>query len=346
MCRQPLPPGGTRERIVTTRVWVAVDAGGSSTRCVVVTADGSCIGYARAGGANPISRGMPTAIAVVRQCIAAALEDADRPASAVHGVVVAMAGLGLETPLQQSVAESLRSDGIIADVHVESDAVAAFEAGTHRTSGYVLISGTGAAALRIEDGGVAATADGLGWLLGDVGSGFWIGQRVATAALEELDGRGPTTALTQKVLDHFGIDEDRRRQRDESRRLVSATDLLVRVYGGPAISLAELARFAFDDVDDEASRGILAEAAAGLATTLSAVMAPSLPGPVVVTGGVLAGQPRLRRGVVDAMALRGHEVELERVPDGLAGAVTIGLRRAGVVIDASRHAHIRESLRR
>ena len=48
---------------------------------------------------------------------------------------------------------------------------------------------------------MSSVRDGLGWLLGDDGSGFWIGHRVARAVAAELDGRGPSTSLTGRVLD-------------------------------------------------------------------------------------------------------------------------------------------------
>lgn len=280
----------------------------------------------------------------IAQSVSIALRSAGRPASSVRGAVVAMAGLGLDVPLQPTVAESLGALGICADVRVESDAVAAFESGTHETSGYVVISGTGAAALRVDGGAVAAVADGLGWLIGDAGSGFWIGRNVALAAANELDGRGPATALTPLVLAHFDIDPDPSRQRHEGERPAALTELVLAVYRSPAISLARLASLAFDAADDAVSRAIVAESAEALATTLSAVMAPSMLGPVVATGGVLAGQRRLRAAVEEAMERCGYPVELQSVPDGLAGAVTIALRHAGIVVDARMHAHVRQRL--
>jgi N-acetylglucosamine kinase-like BadF-type ATPase len=42
-------------------------------------------------------------------------------------------------------------------------------------------------------------------MIGDEGSGYWIGRQALAAAVREVDGRGPRTALTEDVLAHFGV---------------------------------------------------------------------------------------------------------------------------------------------
>jgi N-acetylglucosamine kinase-like BadF-type ATPase len=321
--------------------FLAIDAGGTSTRSVVVAADGSCLGYGRAGGGNPISRGLDAAMDAVRQSSAVAIAMAGVRADRIAGAVIAMAGMGIDAPLDGPVAEAMRQLGISSDVHMESDVLAAFESGTTDPSGYVLLAGTGAAALRIEDRGVTGTVDGLGWLIGDVGSGVWIGRRVVMAAAEHLDRRGPTTALTPLLLDAMGIDTAL--QLDDSGRPAALTDMLVAVYRDLPIQLARFAQLAFI-TDDPVAERIVAEAGDALASTLWAVMAPDLDGPVVATGGVLAGQPRLRQSVVDGMADRGRSVQLDVVLDGLAGAAVLALRHAGLRVDVHVHDRVRRTL--
>jgi N-acetylglucosamine kinase-like BadF-type ATPase len=41
-------------------------------------------------------------------------------------------------------------------------------------------------------------------MIGDEGSGYWIGRQALSAVVREVDGRGPRTALTEDVLAHFG----------------------------------------------------------------------------------------------------------------------------------------------
>lgn len=73
-------------------------------------------------------------------------------------------------------------------------------------SGILLLAGSGAACVRYSEGREVSRVDGMGWLLGDVGSGIWLGRRALEAAAADLDGRGPATALTARVLGALGID--------------------------------------------------------------------------------------------------------------------------------------------
>jgi N-acetylglucosamine kinase-like BadF-type ATPase len=70
----------------------------------------------------------------------------------------------------------------------------------------VIISGTGSISYGRNAAGVAARSGGWGYVLGDEGSGYWIGRAALRAVLRAEDRRGPATALTQLLLAHFGVD--------------------------------------------------------------------------------------------------------------------------------------------
>ena len=108
-------------------------------------------------------------------------------------------------PPRRSSTIGSRPSALDAPLVHESDLLATYCSGTHRPDGYAVVAGTGAGAIRLERGRQVAVADGLGWLLGDEGSGFWIGHRVVRAALADLDGRGPATGLTPLVLARLGV---------------------------------------------------------------------------------------------------------------------------------------------
>ena len=183
---------------------LGIDAGGTSTRAVVVDPDGHCLGHGRSGSGNPISSGPHVAAASLREAAEQALAAAGLPGSAVGSTSVAMAG-GSRIAEDDEVAATIRGALVAAGVHaslaVEPDLLALYFSGTHEPSGYALVAGTGAAAVRVVEGEVVATCDGLGWLLGDGGSGFWIGREVVRAVCADLDGRGPSTALTPLLLE-------------------------------------------------------------------------------------------------------------------------------------------------
>lgn len=81
---------------------------------------------------------------------------------------------------------------------VLSDATAAHLGALHREPGTVLIVGTGAVAFRFDREGTLHRADGWGPLLGDRGSGRWIGQQGLQAVLEAHDG-GRATSLSAQA---------------------------------------------------------------------------------------------------------------------------------------------------
>jgi N-acetylglucosamine kinase-like BadF-type ATPase len=92
-----------------------------------------------------------------------------------------------------------------APVLVVNDALVALEAGAPGQPGVVVISGTGSIAYGRNEKGEAARAGGWGYVLGDEGSGYWIGRAALRAVLRESDRRGPRTALSQLLLEHFGV---------------------------------------------------------------------------------------------------------------------------------------------
>ena len=190
------------------------------------------------------------------------------PSTRIRLVVLAMAGAG-STSVAAEIRRRLAGIGLDAPLVFESDLLATYFSGTHRPDGYAVIAGTGAGAIRVEDGRQVAVADALGWLLGDEGSGFWIGQRVVRAALADLDGRGPSTALTPLLLARLGVPAPSDAgDREPIMAVVRA------LYAGPPVRLADYAGLVFEVNGDETADRILDDAAAALARTLAAVRSP------------------------------------------------------------------------
>jgi glucosamine kinase len=309
-------------------MFLAVDAGGTSTRAVLLDTSGRAYGYGRSGVGNPTAAGIRQAVNGIGSAAEQAMAHvvaSERPALAL----IAMAGE--KTPdFTEQVVSRLTALGV-HQVVLEHDLLGIFHSGTAVRDGYALIAGTGTVAARIRGGRLDRVAGGKGWLLGDAGGGFWIGHAVARAVIASLDGQGPDTALTGLVLKAMGIeaDADSLAARAEAlRQLVSA------LYARPPISLAEFAPLAFATHDDQVARPILVGASAALADLLSAVRVPDLSGPVVVGGsvivhGMLAAPPSLQAELVPAA---GGDPVIP-VSDGLVGAVVLVLRHSGLEVD-------------
>jgi N-acetylglucosamine kinase-like BadF-type ATPase len=68
--------------------------------------------------------------------------------------------------------------------------------------GAVVAAGTGVVTLAVGASAVVRV-DGWGNLIGDAGSGYWIGRAALDAVMRAHDGRGPATALTERVRAEF-----------------------------------------------------------------------------------------------------------------------------------------------
>ncbi len=86
---------------------------------------------------------------------------------------------------------------------IGEDALAAQSGAFAGGPGAILIAGTGANAFGRDAQGRTARADGLGPLLGDRGSGFWIGQEALRATARHHDGVAACPLLHREVLAFF-----------------------------------------------------------------------------------------------------------------------------------------------
>lgn len=288
---------------------LAVDAGGTSTRALVLDESGRAHGYGRAGSGNPTAAGVGEAIGAILAAV--------RQAGG-HGPQAVIAMAGVRSRHFASRLTAGLADAGWPRVSLQHDLLAIFCSGTWREQGYALIAGTGTVAARVVGGRLDRVVGGRGWLLGDAGGGFWIGRRVARAVVAALDGQAEPTALTPLVLDAVGAGD--------------LAELVPLLYARRPVQLAEFAPLAFAVSDDPTARSILVAASAALADLLAAVRVPDFDGPVVGGGSVLvsgfrAASPGLRADLVPSPA------ELVTVGDGVVGAGVLALREAGVVVD-------------
>jgi N-acetylglucosamine kinase-like BadF-type ATPase len=283
---------------------VGADAGGTASRAVLSTLDGVVLARGRAGPGNPFAVGS-TAATAIGTAIREALGDRD-PAS-VAGVVVGLAGVSrLSDPvLADAFAAQWAAIGLTCPVTVVADAVTALAAGAAAHSGVVLIAGTGSVAARVDDGRVVATADGLGWLLGDEGSGLWLGLQAV-----RLAARSWPSSFAGKIAAHAGV---------------TSCDELVHWAGRlPPAAFAELSPLvcALAAEGDPLAGRLIDRAVLCLLATLDELGPPD--GPVVLAGGLLTAETPVRAGVL--AALRGREVVVETAWDPAAGAAWLAGR--------------------
>ncbi|SEN66771.1 BadF-type ATPase [Actinacidiphila rubida] len=328
---------------------IGIDAGGTRSRACLALADpppvtgsdgpaspadpaAAVLGRGSGGPGNALSVGRADLTRHLTDAIAQAVPPAarGRVVAAFGGFAGAAEGLGDERGkglALSCVRDALAANGISgAAVDVGGDTEVALAAAPGApTSGLVLIAGTGAIATRLAGRRRSAVIDGHGWLLGDEGSGYWLGGRAVRAALEALDGRGPWTSLVASVAAHYLGEEAGRaaagQLRPEERWQLSEA-VVTSAYGQPPPQLALLspAAVAAAAGGDAVALRLLDEAASLLTATVGALH-PRPGEPLVLTGGLLGpGGPLLSR--VEAR-LSGLGLHLYPTADGAPGAAAL-----------------------
>jgi N-acetylglucosamine kinase-like BadF-type ATPase len=311
---------------------VGLDVGGTSTRALIIDLDGVRVGAGFAGRGNPTSIAPEKAAAELRTALDAALCDID-PARVSTGTV-GVAGVGklaADPSARGAFAEAWRSSGLDCPYTLVSDALVAYASGTGSPDGTVLIAGTGAIAAAVRGLALGRVADGHGWLLGDNGSGFWLGREAVRATLATVDAHDLDTPLSRAVLGQLGVSDPR----DQPRQV--ADDVVQAVNIRPPVALAELAPLVLSLVDVDPTAAELVRAAADhLVATLAHVHADGLP--IVLAGGLLAAGSPLAAEIRTRVSGRWPASVQHDAGDGAAAAAWLAARALPGVNAASVHA--------
>ncbi|MFI1508328.1 N-acetylglucosamine kinase [Streptomyces sp. NPDC020597] len=302
---------------------LAVDSGGSGLRIALGSAGRGALGRrsstvaVRTGprGIDPVHL-MEQLVPLVRSL--AAETDAPPPTTAVVGA----AGLAtLGDALRAELPSALAREFGVRTTALAADAVTAYAGALGERPGAVVAAGTGLIAVG-TDLTAWQRADGWGHLLGDCGSGAWIGRAGLEAALRAHDGRpGGSTALLARAEERFG----------------PVAGLPGRLYPRPdrpavlasfAPPVAECAQ------DDPAAAGILHTAARHIAESAAAVCPPGGEPLVALTGGLFALGAPLLVPLEEELARRlPHALRAPAEGDPLDGAVRIAVGLATGMLD-------------
>jgi N-acetylglucosamine kinase-like BadF-type ATPase len=207
---------------------LGIDAGGTKTVCLLADEQGRIIAAGRGAGANLHAAGELAVEKVLHQV----MEDAigDRPIVPA-AICLGIAGVDREDEMRV-VRAIMRRIGYKSRTVVVNDALIALVAGAGDAPAIVIIAGTGSIVYGRNGSGEAARAGGWGHMIGDEGSGYWIGREALAAVMRAGDGRGPETQLTAEILDHFEVRDVSRLprivyDRDQPRTAVAALGPLV-----------------------------------------------------------------------------------------------------------------------
>ncbi|MBC8089110.1 MAG: hypothetical protein H7Z40_17745 [Phycisphaerae bacterium] len=178
---------------------VGVDGGGTKTRVLLADAAGKTLARVEGAGSALRPGHESEAAEVISALIEAALAKADRAGVRPAVCVVGVAGGGQERAAQ-ALWSALNERRVGDDIVVQADATSAMDDAFGERAGILIISGTGSAAFARGPNGPVERCGGWGPVIGDEGSGGWLGRRALGVIAAALDGREPETALLGAVL--------------------------------------------------------------------------------------------------------------------------------------------------
>ncbi len=205
------------------RYVMAIDGGATKTLAAVLDLDEHAVHLAEGGPSNEDAVGSDAAVDALLDVAAAALARAGIDERELATAVLAVAGTDTDAIARQ--VHAARSDAWI----VVNDVIGAWATATRARAGVGAISGTGSNVFGVGAGARTWRVGGWGHLLGDEGSGYWLGIASIRAALADRDGSGPPTALSDAVVEFFDV--------------ASVDALAARVYSKP-LTKSEIAAFA------------------------------------------------------------------------------------------------------
>lgn len=300
------------------------DLGGSHAACLVADGEGRILGRGTGGPANMANLGREQVLAAIGEALSGAVRALPGGVAAVMRCVIGGAGGGSEEKGKE-LAVLARAAGLACPIAATHDAAIALAGALLLRPGIIVMAGTGSIAYGVDDNGHRVRAGGFGPLLGDEGSGYWIGLRGLRAALRAFDGRDEATVLTARLAESLGLSgaEGFAQYPYEPARLKPA-------------SVAALAPAVFRAAreGDPIAAGILDEAAAELAL-LARTVAKRLEGGVQLLLTYGGGLFRAGKALLDRLRvhLARYEPNLRlQAPAGspLLGAVLMALAEEGI----------------
>jgi N-acetylglucosamine kinase-like BadF-type ATPase len=234
--------------------FLALDAGGTHTRCALAD-ETRVLARASCGSVKLMRVDAVTATQRIQGLVDDVTAQAGIDAKMIAMTCFGLAGLSIDSVREwavQTLSGCVRKFNLCGDEEIALDA--AFAGGP----GVVVIAGTGSNVVGRCGDGAMLSAGGWGPMLGDEGSGNWIGVEAIKAALRAQD-RGAETRLLREIEAHWG--------------LASAGQLLGHANARPRPDFAELAEVVARCADggDALAAAVLERAGQELADQVSLV---------------------------------------------------------------------------
>lgn len=252
---------------MTTRSVLAIDAGQTGMKVRVQTPDGRD---------EFVFRGIDTHEPLLPQLAEVVRASLTRTRTAPEIVSAGISGLTARDADAQSLLSLVHDTGI-RGATLAHDSTTSFLGALGDRHGAVIAAGTGVVTLAVGPQKITRV-DGWGYIMGDAGSGYWIGREALDAAMRAYDGRGPATALTDAVRAVWP-------DLSQAYMALQSDENRVRIVASFAAQVARLASEG-DDVALNITRRAASELSTSVSTAISRVRADDEVFAVCAIGGV------------------------------------------------------------
>ncbi len=296
-----------------------IDAGGTATKCILVDEKGKVLAMSEAGPANYQVVGLRSAVQEIKTALTQALIKVGIEQVDILGI--GMAGAGRPDDLVKIRNELDLLPGV-KELFLTDDGEIAVLGAHAGKPGVVVIAGTGSIVYGLKRDGTKIRRGGWGPLLGDEGSGFWIGLKALKAVIKAEERRGPVTILTERICEFLELQDLRKLiplvyQEKLPRKLIASLTPLV-------IEVME---------EDGVARKIVADGLDELVLTIqSAYQELELPIETGVIGG-LFNNPKIFELFEQKLREAGDYKVIKPRYTPVYGAVFFGAREKDVELD-------------
>lgn len=316
---------------------IGIDGGGTNTFGLLSDLEGNIYAQSRNGPSNFQVVGINKAISVIQDItehLRASLPSLSQPIKAIG---LGLAGVDIEQDADL-IKKHVEGLNIAQHVYVVNDTEIALIGGVGGDRGVAVVAGTGSAAFGCDGKGNKAHVGGWGWILGDEGSAFDIGQQGLRAVIRALEERGEFTSLVCSLIQRW--------QLCNSDELISA--LRSKTWSrNDVANMAEWVAITANNGDGVAQQIIrqAGEELGLLATCVIRKLQFNDEFRIVLTGGVFqAGDIIIEPLKQKVHAVAPHAILAPPLYPPVLGAIFMAWRKLGVPLDPDRMANAMSQL--
>lgn len=294
--------------------FVGLDGGGTKTECWIAD-DSRVLGQSSGPTVKLMNVGEKAATDSLRTIVRGALGSAGVAGDAITCTCFGLAGSS--SAEVRRWAELTLGELVSGPAIITGDEQIALDAAFHGGPGVLVIAGTGSHVTGRCASGTTVGAGGWGPVLGDEGSGTWIGLEAIRASLRARD-RGVESCLLREIQQAWGL--------EDLGSLVAKANLRERPdFASLTTVVAECA-----EKGDALAQGVLEHAGEEIATQVNLVIskmraagcAAADASRVAFTGSVLGRIPRVLRAMEKHLRAAWPEISVDKTPvQPLEGAI-------------------------